>query len=155
MTYDNEPQSRQMRKAHAARAAKRLIAEMTVMGLDGERRPLRSPTAAKVIERGTRQLFLRGGEPFAMQISHKEAAAFFTEDVDRESRFAIAFAINGNCQPYCTLPVEAFRAADHDGPAPSARALVEKAEQLAFRSLFNEAMGLWPHMLARDPGADA
>ncbi|TGN61774.1 hypothetical protein E4L95_09190 [Paracoccus liaowanqingii] len=112
---------------------------------DGGRSTIHSPKAAKIIERGTVHLLLNSGRPFATQISHSEAAAFLGEEVDEESRYAMAFAIDQNGNPYCTLPVVAFPIKSQPGPAPTARALAQAAEGAAFRALFNEQLGFQPH----------
>lgn len=145
MTYRNEPQSRQTRKAQARRVAKDYVANMKVRLNDGGRLTIHSPKAAKIIERGTVHLFLNNGRPFATQISHSEAAAFLGDEVDEESRYAMAFAVDKNGNPYCTLPVEAFPIKCQPGPAPTSGALAQAAEGAAFRALFNDQLGLHPH----------
>lgn len=145
MTYINEPQSRQMRKAQARRAAKHYVARMKVRLNSGGRSTVNSPKAIKVIERGTAHLFVTRGRPFVTQLSHIEASAFLGDEVDQHSRYAMAFAVDRNGNPYSTLPVAAFRQADHEGPALTAQELAERAEQAAFGLLFNMEQGLWPH----------
>lgn len=137
--------NRRPTRKEAKVAAKHYVARMKVRLNDGGRQTISSPRAIKVIERGTADLFMTGGRPFARQLSHIEAIAFLGDEADRDSRYAMAFAVDENGNPYSTLPVAASRHANHGGPTPTARELAEQAEQAAFAVLFNKGLGLWPH----------
>lgn len=145
MTY-SDTGSRRLKRAYATRAAKRFAQHMTIRSNDGGRPAMASPhVAVKVIERGTKQLFLRGGGPFAMQLTQREAAAFI-DHAEAAGRYAMAFGLDRQCRPYCSLPVCAFPLPGR--PVPTELELVEAAEQAALSVLYNEALGFWPHMIA-------
>lgn len=139
-------QSRQMRKAQARRMAKNFIANMKVRDNDGMLSSLNSPRALKVVERGMTKLIVENGFPFAMQISLGEAACLLVDDVDPSACYAMAFAVDCNGHPYCTLPVGCRPHANYRGPAISAVELAEEAERAAYRELINERFGIRPHV---------
>lgn len=87
-----------------------------------------------------------------MQVTKREAAAFNGEP-ETNGQYAIAFGMDRNCHSYCTLPVCAFPLPGRH--IPTELELVAEAERAALSALFNEKLGYWPHMLARDPGPDA
>lgn len=137
--------NRRPTRKEAKIAAKNFVARMKKRLNDGGRSAIFSPIAIKVIERGVADLFVTEGRPFARQLSHIEAIAFLGDEADRDSCYAMGFAVDENGNPYSTPPVAAFRHADYEGPAPTAREMAERAEQAAFGVLFNKGLGLWPH----------
>lgn len=154
MTYKTSTQTRQARKAQARRMAKDFAARMKIHLIEGGQSPINSAKAVKIIERGTISLIVNEGRPFTMQISHGEAAAFLGDEVDLTGRYAIAFAVDRNGNPYTTLPVCSYPLADYTGPAPTAQELAQHAEQAAYQALFNEQFGLHPHVPRHVADAD-
>jgi hypothetical protein len=154
MKFGNAKPSRQARKAQARQIAKGFIANMKARRNDGEWSNINSPKALKVIERGMVNLIANEGRPFTMQVSHGEAAAFFGDEVDLTGRYAMAFAVDRNGNPYTTLPVCCLPRADYTGPALTADELVAQAEQSAYKELFNEQLGLHPHVPRHVADAD-
>lgn len=155
MTYENAKPSRQARKAQARHLAKGFIANMKARQNDGEWSNINSPKAIKIVERGMIKLILNSGRPFAMQISHGEAAAFFGGEVDLTGQYAMAFAVDSNGHPYNTLPVCCLPRADYIGPSPTAGELAAEAERAAYLKLFDEQLGLHPHVPRHVADADA
>lgn len=138
-------ENRRLTRKEAKIAARLYVARMKARLDDGRWSAINSPRALKIVERGAADLFVTEGRPFARQLSHIEAIAFLGDEADPDSRYAMAFAVDENGNPYSTLPVAAFRHADYEGPAPTTRELAERAEQAAFALLFDKGLGLWPH----------
>ena len=151
MTSENIKMINQAQRTKLRLAVKDVVASMRITLKEGDRAPITSPKALKVCERGVLALIKSGGRPLALQISNREAATFLGEDMDPESRYAIAFAFDENANPYCTLPVGAYRLPDFSGPALSEYDLIRSAESAAYWELFKNHAGTRPHTPSLSP----